>query len=307
MVQCDANGTGGVALSADKVQPTLMGPSTLAGRSLWAWFKELRETHPDDELLWTAGRGWLTAAAVNREIEAVSSVLGAVDLGSGTITGIAAQSGLAVLVAVLAVLAKGYVALVYNGRNWPVSPTMTVQASERAGTLQWEVARDLAAHEAAPISDGDIWLSSSGTSGTPKYVRLSSDRVMANALASSVSLLLGPDDVTVVTLPLHHGFSFVAQVLGTLVAGGRVALHGWPPREELTRDLGPQGSTWFATPSMVRLLSARRDMEHEWMRKLRLTVVGGGMFDGFHALWLRGRAPGASLAVTYGLSEAGPG
>ncbi|WP_310527924.1 AMP-binding protein, partial [Nocardioides sp.] len=65
-----------------------------------------------------------------------------------------------------------------------------------------DIRRDESAHELHP--ELALLLSTSGTTGSPKLVRLGLDGLLANATAIAESLSIRPDDVVATTLPLHY-------------------------------------------------------------------------------------------------------
>ena len=75
----------------------------------------------------------------------------------------------------------------------------------------------------APHPDLALLLSTSGSTGSPRLVRLAAAAVEANALAIADYLDLRPDDVGITALPLHYCYGL--SVLHThLVAGAAVVL-----------------------------------------------------------------------------------
>jgi acyl-coenzyme A synthetase/AMP-(fatty) acid ligase len=86
------------------------------------------------------------------------------------------------------------------------------------GTEQAGAPADGAVH-----SDLALLLSTSGTTGSPKLVRLSSDAVLANARSIASYLGLGPGDRAIASLPLHYCFG-LSVLHSHLVAGGAIVL-----------------------------------------------------------------------------------
>ena len=70
------------------------------------------------------------------------------------------------------------------------------------GSTGRDVRRQVSTHELHP--DLALLLSTSGTTGSPKLVRLGRDGLLANATAIAESLSIRPDDVAATTLPLHY-------------------------------------------------------------------------------------------------------
>lgn len=69
--------------------------------------------------------------------------------------------------------------------------------------------------------DLGVLLTTSGSTGSPKLVRLSHENVDANARQIAASLGLGPDDRGVTALPLHYSFG-MSIVTSHAVSGGSV-------------------------------------------------------------------------------------
>ena len=120
-----------------------------------------------------------------------------------------------------------------------------VAVPNEGGELELEVRRDGTAHELHP--DLALLLSTSGSTGSAKVVRLSHANLQANADAIATVLGIGPDDRAVTSLPMAYcyGLSVVHSHLaaGRLIGAdrglrrGRRVLGDVPPggRDELRR------------------------------------------------------------------------
>jgi acyl-CoA synthetase (AMP-forming)/AMP-acid ligase II len=94
--------------------------------------------------------------------------------------------------------------------------------SSRAGAIEW-IARDLGP-SSVPIDPAlELLLSTSGTTGSRKYVRLSRDAVVANARQIAKALAIDESSVGVAHLPLHYSYG-LSVVTSHLAAGGRIFL-----------------------------------------------------------------------------------
>ena len=92
----------------------------------------------------------------------------------------------------------------------------------RAGVVEW-IARDCGS-SFSPIDPALLLLlSTSGTTGSRKYVRLSRDAVVANALQIAQALAIDERSVGVAHLPLHYSYG-LSVVTSHLAAGGRICL-----------------------------------------------------------------------------------
>ena len=163
--------------------------------------------------------------------------------------------------------------------------------------------------EEAPLHpDLALLLSTSGSTGSEKLVRLSYGALAANAAAIVEYLEMRPDDRTVTTLPL--GYSFGMSILNSyLEAGASILLTG---ESLMSRDFwrlaAEQGITSLSgVPSTFEMLR-RVGLEKRGLDRLRtLTQAGGAMrpelIRTFDAL---ARDNGWRLFVMYGQTEAAP-
>jgi acyl-CoA synthetase (AMP-forming)/AMP-acid ligase II len=90
------------------------------------------------------------------------------------------------------------------------------------GVVEW-IARDIGS-SFPPIDPAlQLLLSTSGTTGSQKYVRLSRDAVVANARQIAEALAIDERSVGIAHLPLHYSYG-LSVVTSHLVAGGRLCL-----------------------------------------------------------------------------------
>ena len=151
-----------------------------------------------------------------------------------------------------------------------------------------------------------LLLTTSGSTGNPKLVRLTAANLEANALAIGEYLGLGPDERAIQSLPMHYSYGL--SVLNShLVAGGSVVLtvHSFI-RPEFWAAVDEARCTSFAgVPYMYETLHRlRRDPGRH--RSLRaLTQAGGGLRRELvlHFMELAQRAD-TRLFVMYGQTEA---
>jgi acyl-CoA synthetase (AMP-forming)/AMP-acid ligase II len=151
-----------------------------------------------------------------------------------------------------------------------------------------------------------LLLTTSGSTGSPKLVRLTARNLESNALAIAEYLRIGPSERAVQSLPLHYSYGL--SVLNShLVAGGTVVLtpHSFM-RPEFWRDADEQSATSFAgVPYMYETLHRLRfePASHPSLRTY--TQAGGGLrrdlIAHYHA---RANQAGARLVVMYGQTEA---
>lgn len=177
--------------------------------------------------------------------------------------------------------------------------------SGQSGTV-WR--REAEAEEDPPHPDLAMLLSTSGSTGSEKLVRLSYEALASNAAAIVEYLGTRPEDRTVTTLPL--GYSFGMSILNSyLEAGASVLL---TEASLMSRDFwrlaAEQGiSSLSGVPSTFEMLR-RVGLEKRGLDRLRtLTQAGGAMrpelIRSFDAL---AREQGWRLFVMYGQTEAAP-
>lgn len=164
--------------------------------------------------------------------------------------------------------------------------------------------RPLPAHELNP--DLALLLSTSGSTGSPKLVRLSHDNLASNAAAIADFLSIRCDDVAITTLPLHYCFG-LSVINSHLCAGGSVVLNDLPVLDPGFWGLvrAHRVTTFAGVPHTYALLD-RVGFAAMTLPSLRyLTQAGGRMpperVRRYAAL---GRARGWDLVVMYGQTEA---
>lgn len=213
------------------------------------------------------------------------------------------------LVAYLAALQHGHVALVVpDGR--PAQRDATIAAYDpdivcTAGPgARDDVRRTTSAHDLHP--DLALLLSTSGTTGSPKLVRLSRDNVASNAAAIADYLALTPADRAVTTLPLHYCYG-LSVLHSHLVAGASVVLTDLSVVDECFWDLVARtGVTSLAgVPHTFELLAASGFEDRDLPTLRRVTQAGGRLAPDDVRRWSRfGRSRGWDLVVMYGATEA---
>ncbi|MFC8796656.1 AMP-binding protein [Promicromonospora sp. NPDC057138] len=151
-----------------------------------------------------------------------------------------------------------------------------------------------------------LLLSTSGSTGSPKLVRLSRQNVRSNALAIAHALRLTEDDRAITSLPLHYTFG-LSVLHSHLVAGASVVLNEASVlTEELWDAVDVLGVTTLAVvPHTVELLESTGALERPHPSLRMLTQAGGRMHPGrVLRTAALGRRQGWELAVMYGQTEA---
>lgn len=151
-----------------------------------------------------------------------------------------------------------------------------------------------------------LLLSTSGSTGSPKLVRLSRQNVRSNALAIAAALRITEDDRAITSLPLHYCFG-LSVLHSHLVAGASVVLNeGSVLTEDLWDTVDELGVTTMAVvPHTVELLESTGALERPHP-SLRLLAQAGGRMHPDRVLRTAalGRQQGWDLAVMYGQTEA---
>lgn len=175
-----------------------------------------------------------------------------------------------------------------------------------AGDDGWELVERRAGtrHELHP--DLALLASTSGSTGSPKLVRLSRDNLLSNAVAIGDYLNLGEGDRAATTLPLHYCYG-LSVVNSHFVAGGSLMLTSRSVVEEpFWEEFGAAGATSFAgVPYTFDLLEAS-GFERRTIPSLRYITQAGGRLhpDRVRRFAALGRERGFEFTVMYGQTEA---
>lgn len=166
--------------------------------------------------------------------------------------------------------------------------------------------RALATDAAAPHPDLAVLLSTSGSTGSPKLVRLSRRNVEANARSIALALGLGPDERAITSLPMHYSYG-LSVVNSHLWAGGQLVLTDesivMRPFWNRFRDL--ECTSFAGVPYSYELL-LRTGFEARELPSLRALTQAGGrlaphLVERMHR-WAAAR--GVRFFVMYGQTEA---
>jgi acyl-CoA synthetase (AMP-forming)/AMP-acid ligase II len=151
-----------------------------------------------------------------------------------------------------------------------------------------------------------LLLPTSGSTGSPKLVRLAARSLESNARRITEYLDLGPGERAVQSLPIYYSYGL--SVLNShLVAGGSVVLtpHSFM-RPEFWRDADEERATSFAgVPYMYETLHRLRFEPGRHPSLRTFTQAGGALRRELVAHFLdRSTQSGARLVVMYGQTEA---
>lgn len=154
----------------------------------------------------------------------------------------------------------------------------------------------------APLA-GLLAIASSGTTGLPKLIVHSPQRLLDNAALHAAAVGLRAGDRFLLALPCHFSFGLVAGMLAPVLCDADIVLADHPIAPEAWRRAVDQHriSLFSATPTlMMRLMAAA-----PFPPSLRTITIGGNEVVATEMQELRDRFAG-DIYLTYGLSEAGP-
>lgn len=155
--------------------------------------------------------------------------------------------------------------------------------------------------------DPALILFTSGSTGATRGVVLQHHAILANLKSNIAALGYRDEDQTLVILPMCHAYALIHQVLAHLLLGATIHLPSIPlvapalwhhlQREQITTLV--MAPPWV--PMLTEALRARPVLE-----TLRLLTIGTGATCPDHLAGLAPLLPRTQIALTYGLTEAGP-
>jgi acyl-CoA synthetase (AMP-forming)/AMP-acid ligase II len=151
-----------------------------------------------------------------------------------------------------------------------------------------------------------LLLSTSGSTGSPKLVRLSHDNLHSNARSIATYLRLTPQDRAITSLPLHYCYG-LSVVHSHLLAGAGLVLTDLSVVDGcFWRLAADAGATSFAGVPYTFELLERSGFDDRRLPSLRYVTQAGGRLDPdrVRAWTERGRSAGWDLVVMYGQTEA---
>jgi acyl-CoA synthetase (AMP-forming)/AMP-acid ligase II len=156
---------------------------------------------------------------------------------------------------------------------------------------------------AVGASEGGVVLSSSGTTGLPKVMVLSTPQILATASIIAAHHRFDESDRGFNPLPLWHVNAEVVGLLATLVAGASLVLDEHFHRTDFWRIINDFEVTWInAVPAIVARLATANDGEVA-PRRVRFVrsasaPLSPALFEHFEAAW------DVPIIQTYGMTEA---
>jgi acyl-CoA synthetase (AMP-forming)/AMP-acid ligase II len=225
---------------------------------------------------------------------------------------LAARNDLDSLVGYLAALSAGHVLLLAPADKPEAlaslvrayDPDVLLRPGDGGGTPLLEERRTGSRHELHP--ELALLLSTSGSTGSPKLVRLSHANLTANAQAIAEYLHIGPADRAATTLPLHYCYG-LSVINSHLIRGAGLVLTDLSVVDPCFWDLfrNRQATSFAAVPYTFELLErvgfAEADLPH-----LRYVTQAGGRLapDSVRSWAETGQRRGWDLFVMYGATEA---
>ncbi len=274
-----------------------------AGQTLTLPGALLTAGRDDNVALWTPGKR-LTFADLRARVDRRASEL---DLGERAMVVLEATATVEFVVTYLALLEAGHVPLLAGAHldrlaaAWRPRAVITTSASGVTVDRRPTEARELHLHP-----ELRLLLSTSGSTGAPKLVRLSDRNLVSNARAIAEYLELGPDDRGITSLPLHYCYGLSVLHSHLAVGAGIVVTEASVVDPCFADALEDAAVTNVAgVPHTFELLD-RAGPERVRVPSLRfLTVAGGRMRPDRVRAWPeRCRAWGVELFVMYGQTEA---
>jgi acyl-coenzyme A synthetase/AMP-(fatty) acid ligase len=257
---------------------------------------------PDDPALLGAGTA-TTYAELQRAVDRTADLLGP----ERRLVLLEAADDVATVTTYLAALAGGHpVLLVGPGdatRHAALVERYRPDVVQGAGQPLHEL-RAGTAHDLHP--DLAVLLSTSGSTGSPKLVRLSRANVEANARSIGDFLAIRPTDRALASLPLHYSYGL--SVLNShLLAGAAVVLTDLSVADECFWALAAEtrATSFAGVPYTFELLDAS-GFERRDLPDLRYVTQAGGRMqpERVRRFAELGRQRGWDLFVMYGQTEA---
>jgi len=148
-------------------------------------------------------------------------------------------------------------------------------------------------------------MATSGTTGTPRFVKVSHGNLLSNTQAIVRSQRLAAGESAMLVLPLSYCFG--ASVLHShLFCGGTVVFDGrfmFP--DKVLRAMADYGCTTFAgVPSVYKILLSRSSLKSMVLPGLHRVIQAGGHLEWRYIEELIGCLPQVSFYVMYGQTEA---
>ena len=274
----------------------------------------------------------LSYAELQRALDRAAGRLAALGVREGDRVALVAANGPAIVVAFLAVAARGAAAAPLNPALGVAEMTAELDDLRTSRVLHDGSARAVAAAAEANVPasameladaglhidgrPGDpleatadpgalaLLLHTSGTTSKPKTVPIRQRNLVASTRVVANGYALTGDDVTMCVMPLFHVHGLVAAVLATLSTGGTVILPRFRP-SAFWEEVAKHDATWYtAVPTIhARLLTEAARLQVKPEHRLRFVRSCSAPLP--TVLWRRyEEAIGVPLVEAYGMTEA---
>lgn len=212
-----------------------------------------------------------------------------------------------------------YIAALRHGRPVILTGAGSIDADERILTTfrpaylfrpkggAWHLQRG-SATPSVSHPDLAVLLSTSGSTGSPKLVRLSHANIQSNAVAIASYLGIGQSDRAITSLPFHYSYG-MSVVNAHLAVGGSVVLTNCPLVDPAFLDLleGSGATSLAGVPDSYAVLD-RIGFRERAPASLRVLTQAGGKMPADrvadYARWAQARD--IRFFVMYGQTEASP-
>ncbi len=177
-------------------------------------------------------------------------------------------------------------------------------------TLASQVSNDALDARSAAVGVDDVinMQYTSGTTGFPKGVMLSSRNIVNNGYALGGGLALTPDDRLCLCVPLFHCFGCVIGVLGTFTHGGCLCpVERFEPRAVLETIARERCTVIHGVPTMFRAMLEEPDFDKFDVTSLRTGIMAGALCPEPLMRRVIGDMHVPEMTIVYGLTEASPG
>jgi long-chain acyl-CoA synthetase len=277
-----------------------------------------------------AGKNSLTYAELWQQTDEQCRLLMQAGVQPGEVVAICSPNSLTMSTLFLAILSLGAVPFVINYRieilgdlsqlniTWFVASRNSTAIKKQFASTGYITQQDFDATfvlfentyvTALSCSETALLVTSSGSSGAAKVVRLTNAGTLFNIRANVQALNLCHTDVTAVALPMGYSYGLIGQFLSHLYVGATVLLlDSMFFLHQMVWLLGPHRvTTLFLVPPMVRQLNYLHDRKllPADFSSLRFVAVGGNRIE-TTSVQKAMLMFGCPIVKTYGLAEAGP-
>jgi acyl-coenzyme A synthetase/AMP-(fatty) acid ligase len=259
----------------------------------WLSYGELRELVAEWRDALTGPSKTVSFNFCRNDVRSIAMYLGCLEAGNAV----------ALLDDGLATEAKAGLLELYQPEFVSTGEEVPVPGYEQIRESLW---RRVSATAPAPHPDLALLLSTSGSTGSPRFVRLTRRNVESNAESISQVLNIGPADCAITSLPIHYSYGL--SVLNThLLRGASLALTGQGLMEPgFWETFRAAECTSFAGVPYLYQILKRLNPDRLRVPSLNTMTQAGGRMDPElierFSNWIGGR--GGRFFVMYGQTEA---